>query len=120
MVNKHIGENIRSIRKSLNMSQSVLAKKMNYCDKSMISKIEKGYIDLPQSKIFEFAKVLCVDVSEIMGTDNCYSEEENELFKIFNHLNDEGQEELLKYARLLGSSEQYKKHYQSGMVEEEA
>lgn len=120
MVNKSIGDNIKNIRKSLKMSQTELANKLGYCDKSMISKIEHGHVDLSQTRIIEFANALGCDFSEILGINNCYSEAENELFKIFNHLNEEGQEELLKYARLLNNSEQYKKHYQSDVVEEEA
>jgi len=120
MVKTNIGENIKNIRKEQKMSQTTLANKLGYCDKSMISKIEHGVVDLNQTRILEFANALGVDATEILGIENGYTEEENELFKIFNHLNKEGQEELLKYARLLKASDQYKKHNSIRLVEENA
>lgn len=62
-------ENIKKIRKQLNLTQTELAEKLGYADKSMIAKIEKGQIDLPQSKIFAFAKALETSPSELMGLD---------------------------------------------------
>lgn len=49
------------------MTQTDLAKKLGYTDKSMISKIENGSIDLPQSKIISFAEVLNISPSDLMG-----------------------------------------------------
>lgn len=60
-------KNIKNERLKLGMTQSDLAKKMGYADKSMIAKIEAGKIDLPQSKIMAFARVLNVDPGELMG-----------------------------------------------------
>ena len=40
--------NIKKRRLELEMTQSDLAQKMGYADKSMIAKIEKGTVDLPQ------------------------------------------------------------------------
>ena len=62
-------KNIKSRRIELNMTQSDLASKMGYADKSMIAKIEKGVIDLPQSKIIAFAKVLNTAPGILMGLD---------------------------------------------------
>lgn len=60
-------ENIRKRRRELGMTQSQLAEKMNYADKSMIAKIEKGIVDLPQSKIASFARVLDTTPATLMG-----------------------------------------------------
>ena len=60
-------ENIKKRRIEMGMTQSDLAKKAGYADKSMIAKIEKGQIDLPQSKIMLFAKILQVMPGELMG-----------------------------------------------------
>ena len=60
--------NIKKMRISLGMTQSELAKKLGYADKSMIAKIEKGLVDRPQSKIFSFAAVLGTTASELMGS----------------------------------------------------
>ena len=40
---------------------------MGYADKSMIAKIEKGLVDLPQSKIIAFAEALHVSPGDLMG-----------------------------------------------------
>lgn len=59
--------NIKRFRKELKMSQEDLAKKTGYTDRSSIAKIEKGMVDLPQSKILLFAEALNVTPGELMG-----------------------------------------------------
>lgn len=61
--------NIKNRRLELGLTQSELAKKLGYSDKSMIAKIEKGAVDLPQSKIIAFAEALNVSPSDLMGWD---------------------------------------------------
>lgn len=51
------------------MTQSELAEIMGYADKSMIAKIEKGLVDLPQSKIIAFANALNTKPGDLMGLD---------------------------------------------------
>jgi len=69
-------KNIKMKRQEHGWNQSELAKKMGYSDKSMIAKIEKGSIDLSQSKIEAFANVFGCTPSELMGwteiTENDY------------------------------------------------
>ena len=60
-------ENIRNRRNELKMTQTELALKTGYSDKSMIAKIEKGTVDLPISKIDEFAKALHISPGDLMG-----------------------------------------------------
>lgn len=60
-------ENIRKRREELRMTQGDLAAKTGYADKTMISKIEKGVIDLPQSKIYLFAQALNTTPRALMG-----------------------------------------------------
>ena len=60
-------KNIKKRRLELELTQSDLAQKLGYSDKSMIAKIEKGSIDLPQSKISAFAKALNTSEIELMG-----------------------------------------------------
>ena len=43
-----------------------------YTDRSSIGKIEKGEVDIPQSKIILFAKALGVSASELMGDDGAF------------------------------------------------
>lgn len=62
-------KNIKRRRQQLKMTQTDLALKMGYADKSMIAKIEKGNVDLPQSKILAFANVLETTPGELTGWD---------------------------------------------------
>ena len=62
-------KNIKRRRQQLKMTQTDLALKMGYADKSMIAKIEKGNVDLPQSKILAFSNVLETTPGELMGWD---------------------------------------------------
>lgn len=62
-------KNIKRRRQQLKMTQTDLALKMGYADKSMIAKIEKGNVDFPQSKILAFANALETTPGELMGWD---------------------------------------------------
>lgn len=55
---KIIGSRIKERRIQLGLSQTRLAELVGYSDKTAISKIEHGLVDLPQSKLNEFAKAL--------------------------------------------------------------
>ena len=61
-------ENIKLRRKELNLSQGELARLTGYTDRTSISKIESGKVDLPQSKIRIFAEALHTTEVELMGT----------------------------------------------------
>lgn len=69
-----IYERIRHLRIQLGMSQDDLAHAMGYKDRSMITKIESGKVDISQKKVLAFAKVLCTTVSYLMGMDDDSSE----------------------------------------------
>ena len=59
--------NIRARRIELGMTQQELADKMGYTNRSSIAKVENGAVDLSQSKIIQFAKVLETTPGELMG-----------------------------------------------------
>lgn len=63
-------KNIRSRRQELGLTQTELAHKLGYSDKSMIAKIEAGKVDLPQSKIMAFADALHTSASSLMGWED--------------------------------------------------
>lgn len=63
-------ERIRQLRISAGMSQDDLAKAMGYKDRSMITKIESGKVDISQKKILAFARVLNTTPSYLMGLDD--------------------------------------------------
>lgn len=62
-----IGERIRLKRNEKGWSQRDLAEKMGYSNHSTVGKIETGKVDLPQSKVVQFAEVLGVSVAYLMG-----------------------------------------------------
>lgn len=66
--------NIRARRNELGLTQSELAEKLGYADKSMIAKIEAGNIDLSQSKILAFASALHCTPSALMGWEDTPTE----------------------------------------------
>ena len=68
-------ENIKKLRESKGMSQDELAELTGYTSRSSIAKIEKGLVDLQQTKIIAFANALGVTPSELMG----WSEKPNTL-----------------------------------------
>lgn len=49
-------KNIKDRRLQLGLTQSELAAKLGYSDKTMISKIENGMVDMTQSRIIKFAE----------------------------------------------------------------
>lgn len=59
--------NIKNRRKELGMTQTELAEKTGYSNKSSIATIEAGKIDLPLSKVKEFAKALDCSADYLMG-----------------------------------------------------
>lgn len=62
-------KNIKKYRNELGMSQDELAKLTGYTSRSSIAKIEKGLVDLPQTKIDLFAAAFNIAPNELMGYD---------------------------------------------------
>ena len=60
-------KNIKKLREENGLSQEALAKLTGYTDRSSITKIEKGLVDLQQSKIDLFASALGTTSRELMG-----------------------------------------------------
>ena len=100
--------NIREFRKANRMSQEELAKKVGYSDRSTIARIEKGEIDLPQSKIALFASALGVSPSILMGNTGLtaapsdLSPDEREVLEAYRRLDPQGKNMT---RRLLGLRE---------------
>lgn len=64
-----MGLRIKGLRESKKMSQSELAEKVGYKDKTAIAKVEAGKVDLPQSKISSFAKALNTTTSYLFSDE---------------------------------------------------
>lgn len=63
------GDKIKQRRLELGWSLRELAKRMGYANQSTVSRIEKGEIDIPQSKVVKFAEVMGTSVAFLMGWD---------------------------------------------------
>lgn len=70
VINMTLYERIRQLRINAGMSQDDLAKAMGYSDRSMITKIESGKVDISQKKIIAFARVLNTTTSYLMGLED--------------------------------------------------
>lgn len=79
---RDVYRNIKEYRQRKGLTQGELAKRMGYADKSMISRIEGGKVDLSLSKVRAFAKVLDVDPVVLMGSDWSENEENSVLNQI--------------------------------------
>jgi len=71
---KTMYERIRDLRIERNMSQEDLAKVMGYRDRSMITKIEGGKVDISQKKIVAFAEALGTTPRYLMDGDEVEEE----------------------------------------------
>lgn len=104
-------KNIKACRLQKKWSQDELAQRVGYSDKSMISKIEKGLVDLSQSQIIKFSEVFGVPASVLFGNGSAdapaLSPDKEELLGNYDKLNDEGKQEARKYVKLLGNSPEY-------------
>ena len=67
-------KNIKARRVELGLTQQELAEKMGYTNRSSIAKIENGAVDLSQSKIIQFAKVLETTPGALMGSADHHEE----------------------------------------------
>ena len=81
-------DRIRKLRIAQDMSQDDLARAMGYKDRSMITKIESGKVDISQKKILAFALILNTTPRYLMDGDTVeqtreeLSEEQRVLFRL--------------------------------------
>ena len=102
--------NIKLLRKAKGYSQEQLALMTGYTDRSSIAKIEQGQVDLPQTKIAEFAKVFGVTCGELMGeVVPTLRSDEKQLLEDYNLLDQNDQAEIRGEIRGILRSEKYKK-----------
>ena len=64
-----IGQKIKQRRLELSWSQRDLAAKMGYNNNSTVARIENGKVDIPHSRVIQFAEVLGVSTAYLMGWD---------------------------------------------------
>jgi repressor LexA len=67
------GLKIKRLRENFSLSQSELASKVGYKDRSSIAKIESGLVELSQSKLHAFADVFGVSVAYLLGAEKTWN-----------------------------------------------
>lgn len=105
-----IGKRIKEKREELKLSQRDLAKKMNYTNHSTIGKIERGQVDVSQTRIVQFAEVLGTSVAYLMGweetkksatnNDSGLSEAKQQLLALAENCTEEEASRLLQMMEL--------------------
>lgn len=105
-----IGNRIRMLREELGYSQDQLAKMLGYKSRSTINKIELGINDITQSKISAFAEVLNTTPAFLLGIDTknetpTLSDEDKRLVDMFDKLDDQGKDYMLKFIQTLIDSQ---------------
>ena len=109
---KDVGYKIAMLRKSHGLTQDNLAKMVGYTSRSSINKIEKGLVDIPQSKLTEIADALQTTPAYLMGWEEKetspaepeLSEGEMMLIKLFRQIPPEKQKDFLEMGRLYANS----------------
>lgn len=106
-INKAIGFRIKKARISKGLTQSEFAKVIGYSDKAVICRIEKGLVELTQTKICQFADALGVDAAFLLVGDAepvriAFTDDKHSLIiEKYDALNDKQKERLLAYADFL-------------------
>ena len=98
----NMGEKIKNRRIELKITQEELSELTGYSDRSSITKIEKGKVDLTLSKLKEFAKVLKVSPEYLMG----YKENEKNSNPYFVDTSVLTPEELAEFEKVTGVNKQ--------------
>ena len=106
-----IGKRIKEKREELKLSQRDLAEKMHYTNHSTIGKIERGQVDVSQTRIVQFAEVLGTSVAYLMGweetkksathNDSGLSESKKQLLALAEQCSEEDAEKLLQMMQIL-------------------
>ena len=106
-----IGENIRKARKAVYLTQEQLAEEMGgSCSNKVISRYEKGEVEMGVQAVIDIAENLEVPVDSLMPERvQVHTKlEDDEMSKLFSTLNIENKEMLLKIARMMAQNEKLK------------
>lgn len=102
--------NIRNRRIELDMTQDELAVRTGYKNRSAIARIERGDVDIPQSKIDTFAAALRTTSSALLGLDGTVEGQFIDRMKKYAELlSAAGMEKLIERAEELAEVPKYKK-----------
>lgn len=93
---------IKKRRIELDMSQQTLAEKVGYTGKSMVSKVERGEVDLSTTMIKKFAEALCMSPSDLLDGEMAIPEfepEHIELIDLYSRLTKEQKQTVMNLLR---------------------
>lgn len=121
---KDFGEKLRKYREKAGISQAELARACGYANKTQISKIENGYLDMKIPQLQRAAEKLGISPSVFLDNDpEDITIPESNLLSTFRQLSERGKEDVLNYAdyqlqreRGLGKKESKDKH-NTGLAE---
>ena len=105
---KIIGENIKKARKAAKLTQEQFAEEMGgSCSNKVISRYEKGEVEMGVQTLIDIAENLEVPVDSLMPERvQVHTEpEDDEMSRLFSGLNAENKEMLLKMARMMAQNE---------------
>lgn len=105
-----VGIRIAHLRKALGLTQDELSRIVGYTSRSSINKIEKGLVDIPQSKLIEIADALQTTPTYLMGWDDAnfasevtLSEGEQKLLEVYRRAPDDVKPVLIRAMESLES-----------------
>jgi len=103
-----IHDRIKMLRKERGMSQETLAKLSGYGDRSTISRVEKGEIDLPHSKLVSISDALRCDPMYLL-----FGDKNEVVIEKVRRLDDHDLDRLSAYLDGLLDAEKYSKKGES-------
>ena len=110
-------DRIKMTRKALGWSQTDLANKTGYADKSMIARIENKQIDLALSKLHTIADALGVSAAYLFGVSEnqvqkdrifTYASSINDLIEKIQELDDVDRERIIERIDTMLESDKYR------------
>ena len=108
---KKIGTFLRELRKEKGLTQEQLAEEMGgSCSNKVISRYEKGEVEMGVQTLIDIAENLEVPVDSLMPERvQIHTEpEDDEMSRLFSGLNTENREMLLKMAHMMAQNEALK------------
>jgi transcriptional regulator with XRE-family HTH domain len=110
-----VGQRIKTRRKELGMSQTDLALKCGYRNKSTIHLIENGTNGIPNAKLEQLATALQTPLAHLLPNINTLTEYEFKLLSAVSKLNSNGKDFILQMATDAAEIPKYTKKENTGI-----
>lgn len=103
MKNETMYDRIKRLREEQGMSQTELAKKCGYSNRSTITKIEKGERNLSSGKIQKIANALGVKPSVLMDGEDEINDLSSEILALLEAMPEQKRENAIEYLKFLSN-----------------